>query len=110
MEVEAVDEGMLGKILVADGTEGVKVNEPIAVLLEEGEDGAALPRRRRSRAAPTPRRPGAAAAGAAAGAPRQRRRRRPRSGNGARCGRRAHLRLAAGAAHGEAGRASISRR
>jgi pyruvate dehydrogenase E2 component (dihydrolipoamide acetyltransferase) len=37
MEVEAVDEGVLGKILVADGTEGVKVNEPIAILVEEGE-------------------------------------------------------------------------
>ena len=37
MEVEAVDEGVLGKILVADGTQGVKVNEPIAVLVEEGE-------------------------------------------------------------------------
>jgi pyruvate dehydrogenase E2 component (dihydrolipoamide acetyltransferase) len=37
MEVEAVDEGVLGKILVADGTEGVKVNEPIAILVEQGE-------------------------------------------------------------------------
>ena len=37
MEVEAVDEGVLGKILVADGTEGVKVNDPIAVLIEIGE-------------------------------------------------------------------------
>jgi pyruvate dehydrogenase E2 component (dihydrolipoamide acetyltransferase) len=37
MEVEAVDEGVLGKILVADGTAGVKVNEPIAILVEEGE-------------------------------------------------------------------------
>ena len=37
MEVEAVDEGKIGKILIADGTEGVKVNEPIAVLLEDGE-------------------------------------------------------------------------
>src|SRR3954447_26476121 len=37
MEVEAVDEGVLGKILVGDGTEGVKVNDPIAVLVEEGE-------------------------------------------------------------------------
>lgn len=37
MEVEAVDEGVLGKILVADGTEGVKVNEPIAILVNEGE-------------------------------------------------------------------------
>jgi pyruvate dehydrogenase E2 component (dihydrolipoamide acetyltransferase) len=37
MEVEAVDEGKIGKILVAAGTEGVKVNDVIAVLLEEGE-------------------------------------------------------------------------
>jgi pyruvate dehydrogenase E2 component (dihydrolipoamide acetyltransferase) len=37
MEVEAVDEGILGKILVADGTEGVKVNAPIAILVEDGE-------------------------------------------------------------------------
>ncbi len=37
MEVEAVDEGVLGKILVADGTEGVKVNDPIAVLVAAGE-------------------------------------------------------------------------
>jgi pyruvate dehydrogenase E2 component (dihydrolipoamide acetyltransferase) len=42
MEVEAVEEGTLGKILVADGTEGVAVNAPIALLLEEGEDAAAL--------------------------------------------------------------------
>ncbi len=37
MEVEAVDEGVLGKILVAEGTDGVAVNTPIAVLLEDGE-------------------------------------------------------------------------
>ena len=37
MEFEAVDEGTVGKILVAEGTEGVKVNTPIAVLLEDGE-------------------------------------------------------------------------
>jgi pyruvate dehydrogenase E2 component (dihydrolipoamide acetyltransferase) len=37
MEVEAVDEGVLGKILVPDGTEGVKVNAPIAILVAEGE-------------------------------------------------------------------------
>ena len=37
MEFEAVDEGTIGKILVPAGTEGVKVNAPIAVLLEEGE-------------------------------------------------------------------------
>ena len=37
MEFEAVDEGIMGKIVVAEGTEGVKVNDVIAVLLEEGE-------------------------------------------------------------------------
>ena len=37
MEFEAVDEGVIGKILIADGTEAVKVNTPIAVLLEDGE-------------------------------------------------------------------------
>ena len=37
MEVEAVDEGKIGQIVVAEGAEGVKVNEVIAVLLEEGE-------------------------------------------------------------------------
>ena len=42
MEVEAVDEGRVGKILVPGGTENVAVNEPIAVLLEEGEDETAL--------------------------------------------------------------------
>jgi pyruvate dehydrogenase complex dihydrolipoamide acetyltransferase long form len=43
MEVEAVDEGKLGQILVEEGTEGVKVNAVIAVLLEEGETEAAKP-------------------------------------------------------------------
>jgi pyruvate dehydrogenase E1 component beta subunit len=44
MEVEAVDEGKLGKILVPEGTENVAVNTPIALLLEEGEAvGAAAP-------------------------------------------------------------------
>ncbi|MBV1863100.1 MAG: pyruvate dehydrogenase complex dihydrolipoamide acetyltransferase [Rhodobacteraceae bacterium] len=38
MEFEAVDEGVIGKILVTEGSEGVPVNAPIAVLLEEGED------------------------------------------------------------------------
>ncbi|MEM6385786.1 MAG: pyruvate dehydrogenase complex E1 component subunit beta [Pseudomonadota bacterium] len=37
MEFEAVDEGVVGKILIAEGAEGVKVNTPIAVLVEEGE-------------------------------------------------------------------------
>ncbi len=42
MEVEAVDEGKIGKILVDEGAEGVAVNKVIAVLLEEGEDAAAI--------------------------------------------------------------------
>jgi pyruvate dehydrogenase E2 component (dihydrolipoamide acetyltransferase) len=62
MEVEAVDEGVLGKILVGDGTQGVKVNEPIAVLVEEGE---AVPA---AGGAPAPK-PAAAPAPAAVSAP-----------------------------------------
>ena len=42
MEVEAVDEGTLGKILVAEGTADVAVNTPIAVILGEGEDASAM--------------------------------------------------------------------
>lgn len=42
MEVEAVDEGSLGKIIVPEGTEGVKVNQLIGLLLEEGEKASAL--------------------------------------------------------------------
>jgi pyruvate dehydrogenase E1 component beta subunit len=42
MEVEAVDEGRLGKILVPEGTEGVKVNTPIAVILSNGEDAGQI--------------------------------------------------------------------
>ncbi len=42
MEIEAIDDGSLGRILVAEGTEGVKVNTVIALLLEEGEDAAVL--------------------------------------------------------------------
>ena len=40
MEVEAIDEGVLGKILIDEGTEGVKVNAPIAVILEDGESAS----------------------------------------------------------------------
>ena len=40
MEFEAVDEGIIGKILVPEGAEGVKVNAPIAVLLQEGESAS----------------------------------------------------------------------
>ena len=50
MEVEAVDEGVLGRILVAEGAEGVAVNTPIALLLEDGEDAGSL----ESTAAPAP--------------------------------------------------------
>ena len=42
MEVEAVDEGTVGKIVVPAGTSGVKVNELIAVLLEDGEDASSI--------------------------------------------------------------------
>jgi len=42
MEFEAVDEGIIGKILIAEGTEGVKVNSAIAVLLEDGESAGAI--------------------------------------------------------------------
>jgi pyruvate dehydrogenase E1 component beta subunit len=41
MEFEAVDEGTVGRILIAEGTEGVKVNTPIAVLVEDGEEASA---------------------------------------------------------------------
>ena len=68
MEVEAVDEGKVGRLVVAEGTEGVKVNAVIAVLLEEGETevpkDAAAPA-----AAPAAAQPAAAAAPAAAPAP-----------------------------------------
>ena len=67
MEVEAVDEGVLGKILVADGTQGVKVNDPIAVLVEAGEavPAAAAPAARRR--AGTIAEPGGGAEGVRAG-------------------------------------------
>ena len=76
MEVEAVDEGVLGRILVADGTEGVKVNEPIAILVDQGE---AVP----ASAAPAPpaATPTSAPASAAKAEPRQASP-MPQSGNG----------------------------
>src|SRR5690606_30540732 len=43
MEFEAVGEGRIGKILVAEGTEGVAVNTPIATLLADGEEAGAAP-------------------------------------------------------------------
>src|SRR5471032_1357700 len=45
MEFEAVDEGTIGEILVAEGTEGVKVNSPIAILLGEGEKAGDAPKK-----------------------------------------------------------------
>jgi len=65
MEVEAADDGVLGKIIVADGTENVKVNTPIALLLEEGEDSSAL----EAGAAPAPSAPKPAPAADPASAP-----------------------------------------
>jgi pyruvate dehydrogenase E1 component beta subunit len=64
MEVEAVDEGTIGKILVAEGTENVKVNTPIAILLEEGEDASAVDAAPKS-AAPATEEPAPATAAAA---------------------------------------------
>ena len=68
MEVEAVDEGVLSKILVPDGTAGVKVNEPIAVLAGDGEDAAAPAPKAPSAQAPAAQ-PPAAQAPVAAPAP-----------------------------------------
>jgi pyruvate dehydrogenase E1 component beta subunit len=61
MEVEAIDDGTLGKILVAEGTNDVAVNTPIATILAEGEDKSAL-----ARSAPAPAGDGKAAAPAQA--------------------------------------------
>ncbi|MDX1426087.1 MAG: biotin/lipoyl-containing protein, partial [Kiloniellales bacterium] len=54
MEVEAVDEGTVGKLLVDEGAEGVPVNQVIAVLLEEGEDADAIDVSAAQAAAPPP--------------------------------------------------------
>jgi pyruvate dehydrogenase E2 component (dihydrolipoamide acetyltransferase) len=78
MEVEAVDEGKVGRLVVAEGTEGVKVNAVIAVLLEEGETevpkdaaapAAASPAAKPPAAAPVPSVPKAAPAAAPAPQP-----------------------------------------
>ena len=74
MEFEAVDEGIIGRILVAEGTAGVKVNTPIAVMVEAG---------RKCRCRPCPgggRRPGPGAAPQPQPAPRPQSPRRWRSG------------------------------
>ena len=73
MEFEAVDDGVIGKILVAEGSEGVKVNTPIAVLLEEGESaediGKPAAPAPAAEAAPAPAKAEAPAAAPAAPAP-----------------------------------------
>ena len=63
MEFEAVDEGVIGKILIPEGTEGVKVNRPIAILYEEGEDASSA---QRASSAPAASAPAASATAAAA--------------------------------------------
>ena len=68
MEIEAIDEGLLGKILVAEGTEGVPVNQLIGLILEDGEDASALEGASAPVAAPTAP-PAAAAPAPAAPAP-----------------------------------------
>ncbi|PTV97129.1 pyruvate dehydrogenase E1 component beta subunit [Rhodobacter aestuarii] len=70
MEFEAVDEGTVGKLLVAEGASGVKVNTPIMVLVEEGESADALPAAK-AEAAPAPQAdtPAPASAPAQAAAP-----------------------------------------
>ena len=71
MEFEAVDEGIIGKILIAEGTEGVKVNTPIAVLIEEGEsaDDIAAPAPAEAAASSEPAPPAASSPAAATPAP-----------------------------------------
>ena len=86
MEFEAVDEGTVGRILITEGTEGVKVNTPIAVLLEEGEEAAASRAGRgagRQKAAETAKRPGAGARRRQPPRRSQRPRARPRGARGA---------------------------
>ena len=68
MEVEAVDEGVLAKILVSDGTDNVAVNTPIAILAGEGEDVAVAAAK--TPAAPVPAAARARAACRPGGAPR----------------------------------------
>jgi pyruvate dehydrogenase E2 component (dihydrolipoamide acetyltransferase) len=68
MEVEAVDEGILGKILVPGGTAAVKVNDVIAVLVEPGESADAAPAAKPASAAAAPK-PSAAPAAAPVAAP-----------------------------------------
>lgn len=68
MEVEAVDEGIIGRLLISAGAENVAVNTPIAILLEEGEDATAATAAKTTPAAPAPA-PAPSAAAAPAPAP-----------------------------------------
>jgi pyruvate dehydrogenase E2 component (dihydrolipoamide acetyltransferase) len=83
MEVEAVDEGTLGRIVVAEGAENVPVNAVIGLLLEEGEDPAALEGFQGDAVAPAAAAPPPEAPAAAAPAPEP----KPSSGNGVDTGR-----------------------
>lgn len=69
MEFEAVDEGVVGRLLVAEGTAGVKVNTPIAVLLDEGEDASAAAAPQASAAASSSASSAVAASGGSSAAP-----------------------------------------
>ena len=84
VEVEAADDGVLGKVVVPEGAKGVKVNEIIAVLIEEGEEAGAVERAK----APAPSAPPAAArvsaAAPAPAAPSPAPRAAPSDGDGAR--------------------------
>ncbi|MDG1708582.1 MAG: biotin/lipoyl-binding protein, partial [Emcibacteraceae bacterium] len=69
MEFESIDDGVVGKIFVAEGAENVPVGELIAVLLEDGEDASAIESISAAASAPVAAAPVAAAAPAAAPAP-----------------------------------------
>ena len=81
MEFEAVDEGTIAKIVVPEGTEGVKVNDLIAVLLEEGESADAVTAAPEPKAAPASPAPTAAPAAAE---PQRQSKPAPAAGNGSR--------------------------
>ncbi|KIC37356.1 pyruvate dehydrogenase complex dihydrolipoamide acetyltransferase [Leisingera sp. ANG-M7] len=83
MEFEAVDEGVVGKILIAEGSEGVKVNTPIAVLLEDGESADDIQSSGGGAAAPAKEEAPAAQAEAPAAAPKEEAKAAPAAPQGA---------------------------
>ncbi|KIC34783.1 pyruvate dehydrogenase complex dihydrolipoamide acetyltransferase [Leisingera sp. ANG-S5] len=83
MEFEAVDEGVVGKILIAEGSEGVKVNTPIAVLLEDGESADDIQSSGGGAAAPAKADAPAAKAEAPAAAPKEEAKAAPAAPQGA---------------------------